>query len=52
MLAFLLVFGAAILALFLVQAADIECVNPPKRRPVVVARKVKGWTINAITGTR
>jgi hypothetical protein len=46
MLTFLGVFGVGLAATLLVRWADIECVNPPKRREPVSVRASKSISFN------
>jgi hypothetical protein len=52
MLTFLGIFGLSVAALLLVQQADVECVNPPKRRKPVSPRASKVISLNAVTRAR
>ncbi len=54
MLTFLLIFGFAVAALLAVQAADIECEKPARRRPAAKAASKQGNMAfpTAISGTR
>jgi len=52
MLAFLLIFAVSIGALMVVRDMDIECTQPRKVVKPSRARSAKGWTIEALLGTR
>ena len=51
MLTFLGIFGLSLGALLIVQQADIECVNPPKRR-VASVRASNAMALKTVTRAR